>query len=245
MHLTGISKSDRIKINLATEITKRIAATNLSQRDVSKKIGLSRTKIVAMKNRQVDGISLEKMLTILEKLDERVAIVLGNDARETRVEYETNEERYLRLHGDGSVPMKYRNGFVVNLADGLSVEISGDPEEWENYELPFGSLAHDIVHRPENREIEKALRAIVCAALKSGDPQGPWSRHLEAFYIARAELKNARELTPRMEGILRNADSVLKSFARDITIHQRELAEFDRSRDRNDDIQLVTFDGFK
>ncbi|TMV02568.1 hypothetical protein FGK63_20285 [Ruegeria sediminis] len=106
MHVTGISKSERIKQNLAAEITKRISETGLSQRDVSKKIGLSRTKIVTMKQGQVDGIPLEKMLTILEKLDERVAIVLGADARETRIEYERDEERYLRLHGQDSIPQK-------------------------------------------------------------------------------------------------------------------------------------------
>ncbi len=241
MHLSDISKSDRIKINLAAEITKRIGETGLNQRDVSKRIGLSRTKIVSMKQGQVDGISLEKMLTILEKLDERVAIVLGNDARETRVEYETDEERYLRLNGDSSIPQNYLSGFEINLADGFSVEISGDPEEWGRHQLPFGSLADDIVHRPENREVEKVLKAIVCAALKSGDPQGSWSKHLETFYLARSELKHGHELTPRMEGILRNADSVLKGFVRDIAIHQRELASFQKSRDQDEEVSLVTF----
>ena len=242
MHLSDISKSDRIKINLAAEITKRIAATSLSQRDVSKKIGLSRTKIVAMKNGEVDGISLEKMLTILERLDERVAILLGDDARETRIEYETDEERYLRVNGDGPIPAKYTSGFVVNLADVFSVEISANPQDWEKHQLSFGSIWEDIYHRPEDRVIEQVLRAMVCTVLRAGEADRSINQYRSTFDLARSSLRLDRTLTPRLDRVLQRAHRVVTEMSRDISKHQRALASFEKSMDQDEEASLVTFD---
>ncbi|TMV02554.1 hypothetical protein FGK63_20200 [Ruegeria sediminis] len=245
MHLTGISKSDRTKLSLATEITKRIQKTGLSQRDVSKQIGLSRTKIVAMKQGRVGGISLEKMLAILEELGERVAIVIGEDARETCIEYETDMERYLRIHGDGPIPKKYISGFMVNLAAGFSVEILADPKEWERYQLPFGGMWDDIVHRPEDREVEKALKCMLYSALRAGETERSWRQHQNTFDLARSQLRHEKQLVPRLDQVLQRAHRVVCEMARDFGRHQRKLAEFERSKDQGNDTELVMFSDFK
>ncbi|TMV02569.1 hypothetical protein FGK63_20290 [Ruegeria sediminis] len=129
----------------------------------------------------------------------------------------------------------------MHLTDGFSIEISGDPEEWEKFQLPFGGSWDDIYHSPEDREIQKALKTMAYSALRAGETERSWRQHQSTFDLARSHLRHYGRLTPRLDQALQRAHRVVSEMAREISKHQQKLAELERSRGRRDDEELVTF----
>jgi predicted XRE-type DNA-binding protein len=64
------------KHSLATQINRLLDAQQISQIAAAERLGISQSKVSAIRNYKLHGISLERLLHALVALDQRVAIVV-------------------------------------------------------------------------------------------------------------------------------------------------------------------------
>lgn len=71
-----IGESSSPKYSLATQINRLLDAQQMSQIAAAERLGISQSKVSAIRNYKLHGISLERLLQALVALDQRVAIVV-------------------------------------------------------------------------------------------------------------------------------------------------------------------------
>jgi predicted XRE-type DNA-binding protein len=69
-------ESSSPKYSLATQINRLLDAQQMSQIAAAERLGISQSKVSAIRNYKLHGISLERLLQALVALDQRVAIVV-------------------------------------------------------------------------------------------------------------------------------------------------------------------------
>jgi len=72
----GDAKNSSAKYSLATQINRLLDEQRLSQNAAAERLGVPQSKVSAIRNYKLHGISLERLLQALVALDQNVAIVV-------------------------------------------------------------------------------------------------------------------------------------------------------------------------
>lgn len=79
MKFSNLSDIENVKVSLAQRAGEIIAEKGWSQREAAKELGIIAAKVNQIcQAKDLKGISLEKLLTILEALGEKVTISVGD-----------------------------------------------------------------------------------------------------------------------------------------------------------------------
>ena len=76
-------RSMSAKVELAKQINGLLDSFNLSQLEAARRLGMPQSKISAIKNYKLHGISLERLMQALVSLDQHIEIVVTPNAERT------------------------------------------------------------------------------------------------------------------------------------------------------------------
>jgi predicted XRE-type DNA-binding protein len=80
----GDDHSASTKYSLASQINRLLDDDKLSQLAAAERLGISQSKVSAIRNYKLHGISLERLMQALVALDQQVAIVVGPSTTPSR-----------------------------------------------------------------------------------------------------------------------------------------------------------------
>jgi len=75
--VSGDERGDSPKYLLASQVNRLLDEQNLSQLIAAQRLGIPQSKVSAIRNYKLHGISLGRLLQALVALDQRVSIVVG------------------------------------------------------------------------------------------------------------------------------------------------------------------------
>ena len=67
------------QVKLASKINRLIADQGLTQKEASEFLGISKSKMTALRNGKLRGFSVDLLLSFLEKLDHQEAIIIKQE----------------------------------------------------------------------------------------------------------------------------------------------------------------------